>query len=78
MPADPTADWIAVGIEGANPWQWSWESTGEITRVQHPAYPTPVQDVAVSTMQVGGKGDVGTQTGILSASCSRCAPARCR
>jgi hypothetical protein len=64
MPADPTADWIAVGIvfdgdaidiEGADPWQWSWASTGEIAQVRHPAYPTQVHDVAVYTMQVEGR-----------------------
>jgi len=46
MPADPTDGWIAVGIvfdgdaidvEGANPWQWSWQSTDEIAQVRHPA-----------------------------------------
>ena len=48
MPANPTNDWIAVGIvfdgdaiyiAGANPWLKSWLSTGEVAQVRHPAYP---------------------------------------
>ncbi|MFN4001519.1 hypothetical protein [Microcella sp.] len=64
MPADPTDDWTPVGvvfenhpieIDGVNPWQQSWQSTGAIAYVRHPAHPTQVHDVSVYDMQVEGR-----------------------
>jgi uncharacterized protein YfaQ (DUF2300 family) len=64
MAADPTDNWIAVGIvfdgdaldiDGANPWERSWQSTGEIASVRHPTYPTQVHEVSVYDMQVQGR-----------------------
>ncbi|MBX9470387.1 hypothetical protein [Microcella sp.] len=61
---DPTADWVPVGIvfdgdaidlDGVNPWEQSWQATGEIALVRHPAYPTQVHDVSVYVMQAAGR-----------------------
>lgn len=64
MPADPTDDWTAVGIvfdgdpidlDGVNPWQYAWRSTGEVALVRHPAYPTQVHDVSVYEIEADGR-----------------------
>ncbi|MEQ1737013.1 MAG: GNAT family N-acetyltransferase [Rhodoglobus sp.] len=56
-PAEPreTVGWRAVGVvldgdsidlDGMNPWQHGWRSTGEMVWMRHPSYPTQLHDVS--------------------------------
>ncbi|MBX3098744.1 MAG: GNAT family N-acetyltransferase [Salinibacterium sp.] len=48
-------DGEAIDLDGVNPWQHSWNDTGEIVWMRHPSYPTQLHDMPEYMITVDGR-----------------------